>query len=145
MKRLAFLVALAATLVLAVVAAAAPPPVDARRVPRRRTPAPARSWPRSDAHERLPIASITKLMTVLVALEHATLDDVVTVDPARGRGRRVDDQPRAGERLTVRDLVEAALIQSANDAADALAAYVGHGIEPRFVALMNAKARGSSA
>ena len=47
----------------------------------------------------------------------------------------------AGERITVRDLVEAALIQSANDAADALADYVGGGSSARFVALMNAKAR----
>ena len=44
-----------------------------------------------------------------------------------------------GERISVRDLIEAALIQSANDAADALAFYVGHGSETRFVAMMNAK------
>jgi D-alanyl-D-alanine carboxypeptidase len=48
---------------------------------------------------------------------------------------------RAGERLTVRELLEAALIQSANDAADALADYVGDGSQARFVAMMNAKAR----
>ena len=46
-----------------------------------------------------------------------------------------------GDRLTVRELLEAALIQSANDAADALAIYVGHGSESRFVAMMNARAR----
>lgn len=89
---------------------------------------------------RVPIASITKLMTVLVALEHARLDDVVTV---RGSSAAVGGATiglRAGERLTVRDLVEAALIQSANDAADALALHVGQGSEARFVELMNAKA-----
>jgi D-alanyl-D-alanine carboxypeptidase (penicillin-binding protein 5/6) len=48
---------------------------------------------------------------------------------------------RPGERLTVRELLEAALIQSANDAADALADYVGHGNRARFVAMMNARAR----
>jgi D-alanyl-D-alanine carboxypeptidase len=48
---------------------------------------------------------------------------------------------RAGERLTVRELLEAALIQSANDAADALADYVGKGDEDGFVALMNRRAR----
>jgi D-alanyl-D-alanine carboxypeptidase len=48
---------------------------------------------------------------------------------------------RAGDRLTVHELLEAALIQSANDAADALAIYVGHGSESRFVAMMNARAR----
>jgi serine-type D-Ala-D-Ala carboxypeptidase (penicillin-binding protein 5/6) len=90
---------------------------------------------------RVPIASITKLMTVLVALEHADLGDVVSV---RSNAAAVGESTinlRAGERITVRDLVEAALIQSANDAADALAEYVGHGSTARFVDLMNAKAR----
>jgi serine-type D-Ala-D-Ala carboxypeptidase (penicillin-binding protein 5/6) len=94
-----------------------------------------------NARGRLPMASITKLMTVLVALEHAKLDDVVTVDRdavgITGSGVRL----QAGERLTVRDLSEAALIQSANDAAVALAAHVGHGNEDAFVGLMNRKAR----
>src|SRR5439155_24779915 len=48
---------------------------------------------------------------------------------------------RAGERISVHDLVAGALIQSANDAADALADYVGHGNRAAFVKLMNAKAR----
>ena len=48
---------------------------------------------------------------------------------------------RAGERITVRDLVEAALIQSANDAAGALALHVGTGDVNAFVRMMNAKAR----
>jgi serine-type D-Ala-D-Ala carboxypeptidase (penicillin-binding protein 5/6) len=90
---------------------------------------------------RVPIASITKLMTVLVALEHADLDDVVSVRSDAAAVGESTINLRAGERITVRDLVEAALIQSANDAADALADYVGHGSSARFVALMNAKAR----
>ena len=47
---------------------------------------------------------------------------------------------RSGERLTVADLLQAMLVQSANDAAEALALHVGGGSEPRFVAAMNAKA-----
>jgi D-alanyl-D-alanine carboxypeptidase (penicillin-binding protein 5/6) len=94
-----------------------------------------------NAGARMPMASITKLMTVIVALEHAKLDDVVTVDQGAvgvsGSGVRLRD----GERLTVRELIEAALIQSANDAAVGLAAHVGHGDEDRFVAMMNSKAR----
>jgi D-alanyl-D-alanine carboxypeptidase (penicillin-binding protein 5/6) len=90
---------------------------------------------------RVPIASITKLMTVLVTLEHADLDDVVNVRSDAAAVGESTINLRAGERITVRDLVEAALIQSANDAADALADYVGHGSSKRFVALMNAKAR----
>ena len=90
---------------------------------------------------RVPIASITKLMTVLVTLEHADLDDVVTVRSDAAAVGESTINLRAGERITVRDLVEAALIQSANDAADALADYVGGGSSVRFVAMMNAKAR----
>jgi D-alanyl-D-alanine carboxypeptidase (penicillin-binding protein 5/6) len=94
-----------------------------------------------DVHERVPVASLTKLMTVLLTLEYAKPTDVVTVSPAAAAVGESSADLRAGERLTVRELLEAALIQSANDAADALASYVGHGSEQRFVAMMNAKAR----
>jgi D-alanyl-D-alanine carboxypeptidase (penicillin-binding protein 5/6) len=94
-----------------------------------------------NSERRLPIASITKLMTALVTLEHARLDDVVTVSGAAVGAGGSTIRLRAGERLTVRELLEAALIQSANDSADALAAYVGDGSEERFVAMMNARAR----
>ena len=93
------------------------------------------------ATARVPIASITKLMTVLVTLDHAKLDDVVTVSPRTSRVGESTVNLRAGERIAVRDLIEAALIQSANDAANALAEHVGRGSVPRFVALMNARAR----
>jgi serine-type D-Ala-D-Ala carboxypeptidase (penicillin-binding protein 5/6) len=94
-----------------------------------------------DASARLPIASITKLMTVLVALERVQLDDVVVAPPAAAAVGESTINLRAGERITVHDLVEAALVQSANDAAWALAAYVGKGNVPAFVRLMNAKAK----
>jgi D-alanyl-D-alanine carboxypeptidase (penicillin-binding protein 5/6) len=90
---------------------------------------------------RVPIASITKLMTVLVALDHAQLRDVVRVDRTAARVGESTINLRAGERITVHDLVAAALIQSANDAAVALARYVGHGSTTAFVGLMNAKAQ----
>jgi len=94
-----------------------------------------------NARERLPIASITKLLTVLVALEHVGLDEVVTVGPRAAKVGESTVHLRRGERLTVRELVEAALIQSANDAAFALAEHAGRGSVARFVSLMNAKAR----
>jgi serine-type D-Ala-D-Ala carboxypeptidase (penicillin-binding protein 5/6) len=92
------------------------------------------------ADRRLPMASLTKLMTALLAMEHAKKDDVVRVTgPAPSVGEStINLQP--GERLPMSDLLEAALIQSANDAAYALAAYVG-GTVPRFVRMMNEKAR----
>lgn len=140
MKRAALLLA-AATLacLLAVVAAAAPPPVTAEAyVVQSATTGEVLAA--SDPRERLPIASITKLMTALVTLEHAGLDEVVTVS---GRTAAVGESTmnlRPGERVTVRDLLRGALIQSANDAANALAEHVG-GTIPRFVELMNAEAR----
>jgi D-alanyl-D-alanine carboxypeptidase (penicillin-binding protein 5/6) len=89
--------------------------------------------------QRLPIASMTKLMTVLVALQHAGLDDVVTVSRSAAAVGESSIYLRRGEQLTVGDLVEAALIQRANDAAVALAEHVG-GSQAAFVAMMNAEA-----
>jgi D-alanyl-D-alanine carboxypeptidase (penicillin-binding protein 5/6) len=94
-----------------------------------------------DASERVPIASITKLMTVLLTVERTKPSDVVTVSTRAADVGESSANLRAGERLTVRELLEAALIQSANDAADALADYVGKGSEEHFVALMNQRAR----
>jgi len=93
------------------------------------------------ASDRRAIASITKLMTVLVTLEHAKLDAVVTVPSEVTSIGESTIFLQAGERIPVRDLIEAALIPSANDAADALAYYVGGGSQARFVRMMNAKAR----
>jgi serine-type D-Ala-D-Ala carboxypeptidase (penicillin-binding protein 5/6) len=88
----------------------------------------------------VPIASITKLMTVLVALERVGLDETATVqaDATTVGGSTIG--LRAGEQIRVRDLVTAALVQSANDAAHALADHVA-GSEERFVSLMNARAK----
>ena len=93
------------------------------------------------ANERVPIASITKLMTVLVALERADPDDVVVAPPSAAAVGESTIDLRVGERISVHDLVEAALVQSANDAAWALAAHVGKGDVSAFVDLMNAKSR----
>jgi D-alanyl-D-alanine carboxypeptidase (penicillin-binding protein 5/6) len=95
----------------------------------------------SEPGARLPIASITKLMTAIVVLEHARPGELVTIGaPATGIGES-SVHLVTGEKLSVRDLLAAALIQSANDAAWALAAHVGgRGGVPAFVRLMNRKA-----
>jgi serine-type D-Ala-D-Ala carboxypeptidase (penicillin-binding protein 5/6) len=93
----------------------------------------------SHPHARLPIASITKLMTVLVALGRHKLSDVVTVDPRAAAVGESSAGLDAGDRLTVSDLVKGSLIQSANDAADALALSVSPSFTA-FAALMNAEA-----
>ena len=140
MKRLAFLLALAAALALAVAAAAAPPPVDAEAYYVQNAGT-GEVLAAEDERERLPMASITKLMTAIVALEHASLDDVATVSRRTASIGESTINLRPGERVTLRDLIRAALIQSANDAANAIAAYVGGGSVDHFVELMNARAR----
>jgi D-alanyl-D-alanine carboxypeptidase (penicillin-binding protein 5/6) len=86
------------------------------------------------------MASITKLMTAVVALEQAQLRDVVRITPSAAGLGESTVYLRAGEELTVADLIRATLIPSANDAAQALALHVGDGSSDRFVDLMNAKA-----
>ena len=80
-----------------------------------------------DERERLPVASITKLMTALLAVERGDVDDVVTVTRGAARVGESTIHLRPGERITLGDLIRAALIQSANDAADAIAVHVGGG------------------
>jgi serine-type D-Ala-D-Ala carboxypeptidase (penicillin-binding protein 5/6) len=95
---------------------------------------------RGDANRPRAMASITKLMTALVALEQAQLSDVVRITPSAAGIGESTVFLRAGEELTVADLIRATLIPSANDAAQALALHVGDGSADRFVGLMNAKA-----
>jgi serine-type D-Ala-D-Ala carboxypeptidase (penicillin-binding protein 5/6) len=92
-----------------------------------------------DDRLRVPIASITKLMTLIVALRHLKLNQVVTVDPRAAAVGQESVYLRAGQQITVHDLVKGALIQSANDAADALALATAPSY-PAFASMMNAEA-----
>ena len=94
-----------------------------------------------NARASVPIASITKLMTVIVALQHLEPNDVVTVTQGAAQVGESRIPLRAGQRISVRDLLEGALIQSANNAADALAAAAAGGDITTFVGWMNAKAK----
>jgi serine-type D-Ala-D-Ala carboxypeptidase (penicillin-binding protein 5/6) len=135
---IAVLAALAALLGGAA-AASTPPPVEARAV----LVADGRTGDvlyERNADRRMAMASITKLMTALVTLENARPGQMVTVAPQAVAPGGSSIFLTAGERLRVRDLLAAALIQSANDSAFALAAKVGDGSVKRFVRMMNAKA-----
>src|SRR5207253_7432912 len=134
------LAAVPAALLFATPAHAGAPPVSAHAF-LIENPATGEILAQHGAWARAPIASITKLMTVLVTLDHARWNDVVRVRSAAAAVGESTVNLRAGERITVGDLVKAALIQSANDAADALADYVSHGDREAFVALMNMKAK----
>ena len=95
-----------------------------------------------DLHDdqRLAMASITKIMTALVTLEQTRPAQRVRIKEQASSIGESTFHLRAGERLRVRELLTAALVQSANDAAYALAAYVGHGKVKVFVRLMNERA-----
>jgi D-alanyl-D-alanine carboxypeptidase (penicillin-binding protein 5/6) len=90
------------------------------------------------------IASLTKIMTALLVLEDGHLDAMVTIPEVAvfepgAYGASSTAGLRAGERLTVRDLLYAMLLGSANDAAVALAIHEAGSIEA-FVEQMNARA-----
>lgn len=92
-----------------------------------------------NADERLPMASTTKIMTALIVLENAELDAVITVANEAVGVEGSSMYLQKGETLTVRDLLYALMLQSANDAAVALAYAVSGGTDG-FAALMNEKA-----
>lgn len=106
-----------------------------------------------NAHQHRQIASLTKVFTALLVAEHVkSFDEVVTI-PAEALqvdGTKVGcpntgvcpgNQMVVGEKLKVRDLLKAALMNSANDAITALGIYVSGGSEEAFVDLMNRRAK----
>jgi serine-type D-Ala-D-Ala carboxypeptidase (penicillin-binding protein 5/6) len=141
-RRAASALAVALALVLAVAARPAAAAAPSVRAPAAILVEPATGdvvFQRNARDER-PIASTTKLMTALLTLERAKLGDVMTT--VRYRALPVESVIglRAGERMTVADLLRGLLLASANDAAATLAARIG-GSRARFVRLMNARAR----
>ena len=89
---------------------------------------------------KLPPASTTKLITAMVALDRLRPDEEITISKKAARAASSWLDLRGGEKLSVRDLLELALIRSINGAAVALAE-ASAGTEARFVSLMNEKAR----
>ena len=92
-----------------------------------------------ESGKRLSPASLTKIMSALVILEHGRLDDLVTVSPAAARAHKTHLRLKAGQVFRLDDLLKAMLIVSANDACLAAIEHVG-GDETQFVGLMNDKA-----
>jgi D-alanyl-D-alanine carboxypeptidase (penicillin-binding protein 5/6) len=93
-----------------------------------------------NARDERAVASTTKLMTALLTLERMKLSTTVTAIRYRAAPAESVIGLRAGERLTVADLMRGLLLASANDAAATLAVRVA-GSRERFVRLMNRRAR----
>ncbi len=92
-----------------------------------------------NAHKRRGMASTTKIMTAICAIENMSADTLVTVPRAAVGIEGSSVYLREGEKITLENLLYALMLQSANDAAAAIAIAVSGSIEA-FAELMNAKA-----
>jgi D-alanyl-D-alanine carboxypeptidase len=92
-----------------------------------------------DADAERAMASVTKIMTALVVIENAGLDETVLISARAAGVGEAEIGLFAGERWTVRELLAAVMVRSANDAAMALAQHVGGSVNG-FADMMNEKA-----
>lgn len=90
--------------------------------------------------QKLPMASTTKIMTVLVAIESGRLNEKVTVSKKAAHTEGSSIYLKEGERITVEELLYAIMLRSGNDAATAVAEHIGGSTEG-FAKLMNEKAK----
>ncbi len=93
----------------------------------------------SNVAARLPMASTTKAMTAIVVLEHADLQDTVTVPKCAVGVEGSSIYLKEDEKFTVKELLYGLMLRSGNDAAVALAVHVAGSVES-FAELMNRKA-----
>ncbi len=92
------------------------------------------------ADTKLPMASTTKIMTALVALENAQLGSIVTVTNQAVGVEGSSIYLKAGEKIPLKDMLYALMLESANDCAVAISIHVAGSVEA-FVELMNQKAQ----
>lgn len=86
-------------------------------------------------------ASLTKIMTAMIAIESGRMNDVVTITREMIQVEPTKAGLRVGEKFYLRDLVKAAMVMSANDAAMSIGVYLGDGDVDKFVVQMNKKAK----
>ena len=87
-----------------------------------------------------PMASTTKIMTCILALEEGNLDDVVTASGEAAAQPKVHLGMTSGETFVLRDLLYSLMLESHNDSAVAVAEHIA-GSVPEFAKLMNQKAK----
>lgn len=92
-----------------------------------------------NGEEQLPMASTTKIMTLILTLERANLEDIVTVSSYAASMPDVQLNIREGEKYRLKDLLYSLMLESHNDSAVAIAEHVGGSVE-EFAVLMNQKA-----
>ncbi|APH04551.1 D-alanyl-D-alanine carboxypeptidase family protein [Bacillus weihaiensis] len=92
-----------------------------------------------DAHKKMRIASITKIMTAILAVESEKLNDMVTVSEKATQAEGSSIYLQKGEEIKLEDLVYGLMLRSGNDSAVAIAEHVGGSLEG-FVIMMNQKA-----
>ncbi|MDN3016654.1 D-alanyl-D-alanine carboxypeptidase [Paenibacillus sp. BSR1-1] len=93
-----------------------------------------------DAHTKRRIASITKIMTAVLAIESGKMNQYVKVSEQATRAEGSSVYLKPGEKIKLSDLVYGLMLRSGNDTAVAIAEYVGGSVEG-FAFLMNQKAR----
>lgn len=87
----------------------------------------------------LPMASTTKIITAIVAIESSSLEDVVVISKTAAAIRGSTVGLKAGEKITMEELLYGLMLRSGNDAAIAIAEHIGGSIE-KFIKMMNDKA-----
>ena len=92
-----------------------------------------------DIHNVRSVASISKIMTAVLAIESGKIDDKIVVDDVISNAYGSAIYIQKGEELTLRDLVYGLMLRSGNDAALVIAKYVGGNVD-HFVEMMNNKA-----
>lgn len=97
-----------------------------------------------DAHNKMPMASITKIMTALIALENSNLDDEVLVDERSINIEGSSIYLKENEKISMEDLLYGLMLRSGNDAAIAIANHICED-EEEFLKLMNEKAKSLNA
>lgn len=93
-----------------------------------------------DIHNQRTVASISKIMTAIVAIENKNIKDKITIGDEINTSYGSGIYIKQGEVLTLEDLLYGLMLRSGNDAALAIAKYVGGSVE-NFVEMMNNKAK----
>lgn len=93
-----------------------------------------------DAHNKMPMASTTKIMTALIALENSNLDDQVIIDERSINVEGSSIYLKNKESISMVDLLYGLMLRSGNDSAVAIANFISED-EEQFINLMNEKAK----